>query len=64
MDVVVFVKADPHIRRAPSGTGLGLTIAKQLAEAHGGEIVVSSKVLDRPLQDEFVLGANFFLSCI
>ena len=37
-----FYHVDPSRSRATGGTGLGLTIAKQLVEAHGGAIRASS----------------------
>jgi signal transduction histidine kinase len=38
-----FYRTDPSRTRATGGTGLGLTIARQLVEAHGGTIGVDSK---------------------
>jgi signal transduction histidine kinase/CheY-like chemotaxis protein/class 3 adenylate cyclase len=38
-----FEQADGHINRAYGGTGLGLTITKQLVELHGGNIQVESQ---------------------
>jgi signal transduction histidine kinase len=39
-----FFRADPSRDRATGGVGLGLTIAKQLIEAHGGSISVDNVV--------------------
>ncbi|MCE2470188.1 MAG: HAMP domain-containing histidine kinase [Dehalococcoidia bacterium] len=38
-----FYRADPSRSRATGGVGLGLTIAKQLIEAHGGTITAESQ---------------------
>jgi signal transduction histidine kinase len=37
-----FVQADVGMNRKFAGTGLGLPIARKLAEAHGGEIKLES----------------------
>ena len=37
-----FYRADPSRSRSTGGTGLGLTIARRLVEAHGGSVEVES----------------------
>ena len=39
-----FYRADPSRSRSTGGSGLGLTIARRLAEAHGGSLTVDSAV--------------------
>lgn len=40
-----FRQAEPHLTRSAGGLGLGLFIVKQLAEMHGGTVVVQSSGL-------------------
>jgi signal transduction histidine kinase len=49
-----FYRADRSRSRATGGAGLGLAIARQLVEAHGGQIAVESKI-DEGTQFTFTL---------
>ncbi len=51
-----FEQADGHINRVYGGTGLGLTITKQLVEMQGGNIQVESE-LDKGSEFSFTLPA-------
>ncbi|MBK9122668.1 MAG: HAMP domain-containing protein [Chloroflexi bacterium] len=39
-----FYRADPSRTRATGGTGIGLSIVRQLVEAHGGKVSVTSSI--------------------
>ena len=43
-----FYRADKSRSRASGGSGIGLTIVRQLVRAHGGDISVESPILKRP----------------
>jgi hypothetical protein len=49
----MFMQVDPSLERSRTGLGLGLTLVKQLVEAHGGSVSASSGGLG--LGSEFVL---------
>ena len=52
-----FYRADKSRSRATGGAGLGLAIARQLVEAHGGRIAVESEV-GRGTEFTFTLPVN------
>ncbi|MBA2964333.1 PAS domain-containing protein [Ramlibacter sp. CGMCC 1.13660] len=49
----LFMQVDPSLERSRSGLGLGLTLARQLIEAHGGTVSVHSAGVGRG--SEFVV---------
>jgi signal transduction histidine kinase len=38
-----FVRADESLSSGISGSGLGLTLARELARAHGGDVVYAAR---------------------
>ncbi|MDQ6877431.1 MAG: ATP-binding protein [Candidatus Dormibacteraeota bacterium] len=50
-----FYRADSMVRRQGPGAGLGLAMNHRIIEAHGGEVVVSSKGLGRGARFQFTL---------
>ena len=59
-----FYRVDPSRARATGGAGLGLTIARQLVEAHGGSIRVESEAGTRRGLHFFLAGKAGFLKGI
>lgn len=54
----LFTRTDGAVQRAHSGLGVGLSLAKQLAELHGGSISVASEGLNRGSTFTVILPAS------
>ena len=53
-----FYRADKSRSRKSGGSGIGLTIAKQLVEAHGGKIWAESKGINKGTTISFTISRN------